>query len=91
MSKYDRHNENCMIIIEMDANGKVGQSTICRNPSNLVDNNGRQLLQLMESHSLVMLNKHSNCVGTITRHRKTKNTTEIAILDNVLVCNEDMT
>ena len=81
-------NENCMIIIEMDANGKVGQSTICRNPSNLVDNNGRQLLQLMESHSLVLLNKHSKCVGTITRHRETKNNTETSILDYVLVCEE---
>ena len=35
-----------------------------------------------------MLNKDNKCIGAITRYRVTKNSTETAILDYVLVCDE---
>ena len=80
--------EHCMVIIEMDANAKVGQAIIRRNPNNILDNNGRHLLHLIQTHGLTMLNAHRLCVGAITRYRETKNTTETAILDYVVVCEQ---
>ena len=40
--------ESCMIIIQMDANAKVGQQIISRDPNNVTDSNGRHLLELLE-------------------------------------------
>ena len=81
------NNSNCMILIQMDANAKVG-NIITHNPSNFTDSNGRKLLELIERNGLMMLNSHKKCVGAITRYRATKNKTEIAILDYVIVCGE---
>ena len=80
--------ESCMIIIQMDANAKVGRGIITHNPSNVIDSNGQKLLEIMDRHGLLMLNSHTKCVGTVTRFRATKNNTETAILDYVLVCEE---
>ena len=82
-------NENCLVIVQMDANAKVGKDTIVNNPTTSPDNNGRHLLELMDRQELKMLNSEKNCVGTITRYRETKNKTEASVLDYVLVC-EDM-
>ena len=80
--------ESCMIIIQMDANAKVGQQIISRDPNNVTDSNGRHLLELLDRQGLKMLNADKRCVGAITRYRMTKNKTEVAILDYVLVCQE---
>ena len=82
-------NENCLVIVQMDANAKVGKDTIVNNPTTSPDNNGRHLLELIDRQELKMLNSEKNCVGTITRYRETKNKTEVSVLDYVLVC-EDM-
>jgi hypothetical protein len=67
--------ESCMIIIQMDANGKVGQKIISNDLNNVTDGNG-------------LLNSDKKCVGSITRHRATKKSIETAVLDYVLVCQE---
>ena len=79
-------NENCLVIVQMDANAKVGKDTIVNNPNTSPDNNGRHLLELIDRQELKMLNSEQNCVGTITRYRETKNKTEVSVLDYVLVC-----
>ena len=81
--------ENCMVIVQMDANAKVGKDIIENDPNSSADNNGRNLLQLIERQGLKILNSDKKCVGTITRFRETINTTEVSVLDYVLVC-EDM-
>ena len=60
--------ESCMLIIQMDANAKVGRNIISRDPNNVTDSNGRQLLDMIERHGLVMLNANKNCNGSITRY-----------------------
>ena len=59
--------ESCMIIIQMDANAKVGQTIISNDPNNVTDGNGQKLLEIMERQGLVMLNSDKKCVGSITR------------------------
>ena len=68
------------MIIQMDANAKVGRNIISRDPNNVTDSNGPQLLDMIERQGLLMLNVDKNCNGSITRYRLTKNSTEITIL-----------
>ena len=80
--------ESCMIIIQMDANAKVGRNVISSDPNNVTDGNGRQLLEILDRQGLILLNADKKCIGSITRYRVTRNKTETAILDYMLVCNE---
>ena len=77
-----------MVLIQMDANAKVGQNIISADPNNVTDSNGRQLLDLVDRYGLELLNADAMCTGAITRYRMSKKCTEIAILDYVLVCKE---
>ena len=79
-------NEGCFLIIQMDANSKVGREVIPKNPQEIVDKNGEDLINLIERHGLKMLNADPRCRGTITRHRVTINGIEESILDYVIVC-----
>ena len=47
--------ENCMIIIEMDANAKVGKDVIKKDP-HTITNNGKLLLDMVERQNLCILN-----------------------------------
>ena len=78
-------NANCLILVQMDANAKVGKGTISHDPNEMSDN-GRLLLELIERESLALLNISDLCTGTITRHRETKDTVEKSILDYILTC-----
>ena len=80
--------ENCMVLIQMDANAKVGRSVITNDPNNLTDNNGQQMLELVSRHELAILNADARCRGTITRHRVSKKSEEKSILDYMLVCKD---
>ena len=80
--------ESCLVMIQMDANVKVGSNLISADPNTGSDGNGRQMLELMERHGLQLLNADKLCTGTVTRYRVTKKGTEAAILDYVLVCQE---
>ena len=85
MHIVDAKTEDCGILIEMDANAKLGSEIILNDPNNM-SNNGKILLGLMNRQHLVCLNSHQSCEGTITRFRSSKNGTEQAVLDYVLVC-----
>ena len=78
--------ESCMVLIQMDANAKVGRNIVSQDPNSITDSNGRHMLELIDRQSLVLLNADRNCVGAVTRYRVTKNGTESAILDYMLVC-----
>ena len=78
-------NANFLILVQMDANAKVGKGTISHDPNEMSDN-GRLLLELIERESLALLNISDLCTGTITRHRETKDTVEKSILDYILTC-----
>ena len=62
---------NCKILIQMDANAKVGCEIIKSDP-NKISNNGRLLVDLVERQNLAILNANDLCEGVITRHRTTK-------------------
>ena len=80
-------NENCMILVQMDANAKLGKDVISHNPNELSDN-GRLLLDLIERENLAVLNTSQLCTGAITRHRVTKENVEKSILDYILTCDK---
>ena len=79
--------ENCMIIIEMDANAKVGHENIQNDP-HTITNNGKLLVDLISRQNLTMLNATDFCTGTITRERKAGNKTEQSVIDYMVLCQE---
>ena len=81
-------NDNCCILIQSDANAKVGRVIIPGNTHKCIDENGQQLIALIERHDLEILNGHKNCVGTVTRYRKTIVGEEASVLDYVIVCQD---
>ena len=62
--------KTCLIVIQMDANAKVGKTTIKNDPHE-TSNNGRILLELVERQNLTIANALDTCKGVITRERKT--------------------
>ena len=80
--------ESCMILIQMDANAKVGQQILSSDPNCDMDGNGKLLLEVINRQHLLLLNVDRSCTGVITRERVTKTNTELAILDYMLVCEE---
>ena len=77
--------ENCKIIIQMDANAKLGCDIIKGDPNKL-SNNGSLLLEIVRRQNLSILNINDLCQGLITRHRKTVLGDEKSIIDYILVC-----
>ena len=47
-------NENCMILLQMDANAKLGNNIINQDPNEMSDN-GRLLQELIERENLALL------------------------------------
>ena len=80
-------NEKCMILIELDANAKLG-SQLIRNDPNKMSENGRLLKNLIDRPSLEVLNNSPLCEGTITRHRVTKNSEEKSVIDYIITCDK---
>ena len=74
--------ENCYILIQMDANAKLD--------SNLhkMSENGRFLLNLVQRQNLVIFNELPICKGQVTRHRITKNNEEKATLEYIVGCDK---
>ena len=60
------YDDGCLILIEMDANAKVG-SKVIKNDPNAMSENGRLLLDLVDRQNLRILNSSSKCEGVITR------------------------
>ena len=76
------------VIIEMDANSKLGPSIISGDKHQQSEN-GKMLAGIIKRQKLVVGNNINQCKGVITRKRVTKDNTEESIIDFVLV-SEDM-
>ena len=80
--------EGKSIIIELDANSKLGKAVIKSDPYNQTPN-GKLLYNIIERHNLVVLNSlEDRCIGSITRKRVTKNSIEESIIDFVLISHD---
>lgn len=79
--------QNCKIVIQCDANAKLGKDIISADPNN-ISGNGKILLELVNRHNLCILNTEKQCKGGITRHRNTIRGLEISVLDYIIVCQE---
>ena len=79
--------EGCGIVIELDANAKLG-SNLLRGDPNEMSNNGRIFWNLINRQQLNTGNLSDKCRGSITRHRKTVEGEEKSILDYLLFCDK---
>ena len=77
--------EDCCIIIQLDANVKVGYETI-KKDLNPMSANGRRLVDLVDRLNLFIVNSWENCEGLITIERSTVLGTEKSIIDYIIVC-----
>ena len=76
------------ILIEMDANSKLGSEFIPKDPHNQ-SQNGKILAGIIRRHRLVVANGLlEKCTGLITRGRKTIESTEESIIDFVILSND---
>ena len=78
-------NNNCLVCVQLDANGKLGNEIICGDP-NEKSPNGRLLLDLINRKSLVVVNATDKCNGIITRMNVKAQSTEQSVLDYFIVC-----
>lgn len=80
-------NENCMVLIQVDGNAKLGKQVISQD-THVMTENGRLLFNIIERESLVLLNTSQLCQGVVTRHWVAKEKVEQSILDYILTCDE---
>ena len=78
---------NCKIIIQLDANAKVGKQVIKEDPND-VTANGQLLLDLVKRQNLRILNTLDVCDGVITRERKRLHFTEKSVIDYIITCED---
>ena len=71
------------MIIEIDANSKLGEKYIPSDPHQ-ISPNGQLLAGIIERHALFVANGSDKCEGTITRKRITKYRKEESAIDIVL-------
>ena len=71
------------IIIEMDANAKLGSKYIAGDPHDMSPN-GALLAAIIERHNLSVANGSEKCRGVITRRRNTRKRIEQSAIDFVL-------
>jgi len=77
------------VLIQCDANSKLGPSVIKGDPHNQTDN-GRMLNEIVKRNELVVVNSlDDKCIGKITRKRSTGKVKEESIIDFV-IASEDM-
>ena len=62
--------EKCLVIIQMDANAKLGSRLFAKDPHDMTEN-GLFLSEMVQRQNLHILNTDGLCSGAITRHRKT--------------------
>ena len=80
-------NQNCKILIQLDANAKIGKENLAGDP-NMKSNNGHILLEIIKRQNLCILNTENKCQGVITRQRNTVKGSELSVLDYIIVCQE---
>ena len=75
----------CGIVMELDANAKLGHDIIKHDP-NVMSLNGQIMFEMIKRQNLIIGNALSKCNGIITRHRSTLGKDEKSVLDYVLFC-----
>ena len=78
---------DCLVMIEMDANSKLGWEIIKDDP-NEKSANGDLLLGIIERTNLTVVNSLDLCQGTITRSTIKNGKKEESVLDYFLVCDQ---
>ena len=78
---------DCLTLVEMDANAKVGMEVIKNDPHSTT-NNGKFLLDLVSRQNMFIGNAEELCTGTITRERKVEKNTEKSVIDYILMCDK---
>ena len=68
--------QNCKILLHMDANAKIGKEYLLSDPND-TSSNGKIMLQMIERQNLFILNTDEGCKGVITRQRVTVKGIEI--------------
>ena len=81
----DAKEEGCLIIVQLDANAKVGPEIVTGDP-NPVSENGKILLDLVKRQGLYIANSDPRCKGTITWEKTSNNKTERSVIDYFLLC-----
>ena len=79
--------DQCLILIELDANAKLGNKIIKNDPHS-ISNNGKLLMDIISRQNLVIANSLDICKGTITRERIFDNKAERSVIDYILICQE---
>ena len=77
----------CLILIQTDANAKVGKAEIKNDPHE-TSNNGKILLEMVRRQNLTIGNSLDKCKGLITRERKTVEKTEKSVIDFIILCED---
>ena len=75
------------VIIEMDANAKLGKKHIPDDPYEITQN-AKLLEEIIERQNHFVVNGSRKCKGNITRKRTTKTRVEESIIDLVLVTSD---
>ena len=79
--------EECLYILELDSNAKVGFQVIKSDP-HPQSPNGMLLTEMIQRNNLYLCNASNKCEGSVSRRRVTKKGIEESILDFLIVCEE---
>ena len=77
------------IVIELDANSKLGHKYIPKDP-HMISPNGVLLAGVIDRHALIVANGSDKSIGNITRKRTTKYRVEESVIDVVLLSHDMM-
>ena len=77
--------ENCLVILELDANAKVGKDFIQGDPHPM-SKNGRILIDLVQRQGFHIANSDAKCRGVITRERIFETKVEKSVIDYIILC-----
>ena len=76
------------IIIQLDANAKLGKGYIKKDPKD-ISGNGKVLAGILERHALIVVNGMEEiCSGTITRERHTTEHVEQSVIDFIIISSD---
>ena len=79
--------DDCLVLIQLDANAKLGSKIIKDDPHDMTEN-GQLLLDILDRQNLTAVNSMNICDGVITRERITKARAEKSVIDFVIVCSK---
>ena len=74
-----------LVVIQMDANAKVGKDVVKNDPNDMSEN-GKLLLEFVERQNLRILNISNKCTGVVTRDRIAGGNHEQSVIDYIVTC-----